>query len=752
MQKVVDEGKLKVRLLAPPVQLTGDPDIDRTATYEAVLVADDSSINSNNTFLDNYEVRISPKPELYSVRLSTSSKSLQEADKVMAEEELARLRLDEASLNAGVVFSTNIQPLLQKRLDDASAAASNSFKSYNGQITDLTSNLLSLTNVIADLNQKIFGITNGNNSFDTNAFLAARSALNTNQIHLESYSRQRDLVTLQLGLTESNLVELNNKVAAARDMGDVTAAYQAAVSSFETFWSGWAGSRSYFSSYSTNSDFHTNYSAVSILFRPQAVAGLKQITIDVIRKSFQEETNTPPQRWEQTRLKQTLDEISDLGSQISGLLLSSDYQFGIDDRWRRLNALNNQLFIKSRQLAADEIAFYVYRNSRRSSSPGQVPTTQAGSAPSEEEIENQTKTNAIEVINDKILNQLTCVSNDVFSVRADLDKIARSDFGKKGLKYMTNLTTLRGDLVYIDDLLESKMQIWSSIGNATNNILIEHYDPLTDRILAGNQAVFHLNVVHGMVTTTAYMLPDDGAAQMFGHAFADHFYAAQVTFFNPNDRPILIYGNTLRLVVRMNAADPSGRLSEDGILERQLWWAMYEPLDYDSLRRMMEGQQAHSWQNRLDQLLDAALMAGGGWVGVGAASSDFSQAFGVISALTPKLKDVINEDLVRNASNFHDKGLNSIEEIPAQGVITRDVFLPKGAIYGTYSFDTGLADELPMPAKEHRWNPFFLTTANDFGKIALQPAYIHDVRREEAYVKGKRILTSDPLTPSGATP
>jgi hypothetical protein len=248
------------------------------------------------------------------------------------------------------------------------------------------------------------------------------------------------------------------------------------------------------------------------------------------------------------------------------------------------------------------------------------------------------------------------------------------------------------------------------------------------------------------------MLPDDGAAQMFGHAFADHFYAAQVTFFNPNDRPILIYGNTLRLVVRMNAADPSGRLSEDGILERQLWWAMYEPLDYDSLRRMMEGQQAHSWQNRLDQLLDAALMAGGGWVGVGAASSDFSQAFGVISALTPKLKDVINEDLVRNASNFHDKGLNSIEEIPAQGVITRDVFLPKGAIYGTYSFDTGLADELPMPAKEHRWNPFFLTTANDFGKIALQPAYIHDVRREEAYVKGKRILTSDPLTPSGATP
>jgi hypothetical protein len=110
---------------------------------------------------------------------------------------------------------------------------------------------------------------------------------------------------------------------------------------------------------------------------------------------------------------------------------------------------------------------------------------------------------------------------------------------------------------------------------------------------------------------------------------------------------------------------------------------------------------------------------------------------------------MIEADLKRNAQNFRDKGLNSIEEIPANGVLTRCVFLPKGPIYGTYAYDQDEANGLPSSSVRRRWVPF-THDARAFGKVALVPAYIHDIRREEVYVEGKRILTSDPLSSGGA--
>ena len=77
------------------------------------------------------------------------------------------------------------------------------------------------------------------------------------------------------------------------------------------------------------------------------------------------------------------------------------------------------------------------------------------------------------------------------------------------------------------------------------------------------------------------------------------------------------------------------------------------------------------------------------------------------------------------------------------------MFLPKGPVYGTYNFDPARANDLPFAASEGRWNPFKADDSADFGKKALLPAYIHDIRREEVYVEGKRILTSDPLNSTG---
>jgi hypothetical protein len=43
-----------------------------------------------------------------------------------------------------------------------------------------------------------------------------------------------------------------------------------------------------------------------------------------------------------------------------------------------------------------------------------------------------------------------------------------------------------------------------------------------------------------------------------------------------------------------------------------------------------------------------------------------------------------------------------------------------------------------------------LVLDSSFGKLALEPAYIYDIRREEVYVDGKRILASNPLSTNPA--
>ena len=348
----------------------------------------------------------------------------------------------------------------------------------------------------------------------------------------------------------------------------------------------------------------------------------------------------------------------------------------------------------------------------------------------------------------RLTNLTTCLSNFAFDLRLPATKSKTNRRNKAW-----ELNDLRQKLAEVTPLAE-KAAYWKALKEKPS----ERANPLArgeagadelnndvvGRILRGEQAVFRLNVLHGVVSTTAFLLADDAAAQLFGQSFADQFYVAQVTFRNPNDRPILIYGNTMRLVVRMNAPSLLP-LAEDGQMLRKIWWATWEPLDYDAVRRMVEAQQEHSWQKRLEKAIDLASV-GLGFYGVAADPTKetlrFIAAFG---GMAPPLKNMLEADLKRNAVNFREKGLSNIEEIEAQKTITRCVFLPKGPIYGNYAVDIAEANELPFPSAEGRLNPF-KRSSRDFGKRALQPSYIHDIRREEVYVDGKRILASDPLT------
>jgi len=256
------------------------------------------------------------------------------------------------------------------------------------------------------------------------------------------------------------------------------------------------------------------------------------------------------------------------------------------------------------------------------------------------------------------------------------------------------------------------------------------------RIIAGDEAVFRFNVVHGLVATTAFLVPYDGVVNLFGAHFANQFYVAQVTLSNPNRQPILVYGNTLRLIVRMTAADPT-QLGDDGYPMRLNWWATYQPMDYNAVLLMLQRSNSENWKSRAAQFLDYATKAAG-FATIFTTSIDVAKGIAFFSGIVePATRDLLLEDLKKNEDNFQKVGLNQFEEIQAGASLTKFLFLPKGPIYGDYSYDHALASQMDLMAPAADAN---------FSKRVLRPTFIFNIRREEAYVEGKRILASDPLS------
>jgi hypothetical protein len=259
------------------------------------------------------------------------------------------------------------------------------------------------------------------------------------------------------------------------------------------------------------------------------------------------------------------------------------------------------------------------------------------------------------------------------------------------------------------------------------------------RIANGDEAVFRFNVVRGIVTTTAFLVPDDGAKQLFGGHFANQFYVAQVTLCNPNQQPILVYGNTLRLIVRMTAANPT-QLGDDGYPTRVDWWATYQPMDYKAVLLMLQRSTARDWRSWLAKGLDLGTKVAG-FGTLYTTSLDAAKGIAFFSGtVEPAIKDLLLEDLKKNEDNFQKVGLNEFEEIQPGASLTKYLFLPKGPIFGDYSYDHAGASQMALSAKD---------ADSTFGKKILRPTFIYNIRREEAYVEGKRILSSDPLSSVG---
>lgn len=816
MQKAVQEGKLKLRITSPPLQLTGDLSIDSSVTHEVILVADE--LPKGKKFSDVYEVRIGPAPSLMVIGPSKTAANLKETDQIMAEQELARLKLDSAQVTSGNTGLTNFFQALTKRMAVADKAGKDRIAVLDTNLAALkteqattTTELEGLTNAIAGIRSNLTAqaaiILTQTNAWKaaqadyatlTNQLAAAQQflkdtgtnqpatapamvaaikttndfGLNETQIkkQLTDAAKAHDDAATEQKSAQSTLVinekerqtkdaALNLAVAKTKDLQvekdklqadlkqlqsklDQTQIAQleneghiAALSVLTNFWTRWAGGRGdYTTAYSTAGVQQISDSSVSIKLRGKALTGLPWVSIDVIKKEeLQHEASEHEERLtltpsgahqaldkgpERPRLNKTLENLDALLPRLAGVLVAESRQVQAESRWRHVSTAASRLVVLGMELKTyaenPDLAF--------------SPSDYKGIVP-------------------KVEERLIAITNLTRAMTNLVDKLQQRYVMSENSRIhaTTALTQVRGALAQVRILQSSQAP------SDEEKELVKRAEPggdLVRRIRRGDQAIFRLNVLRGMVTTTAHLLANDGASQLFGPAFADQFHAAQVTFRNPNDKPILLYGNTMKLVVRMNVVLPIG-LSEEGELQRSRWWATYEPLDYDSIRRMIESQQERSWQKNMAGAMDLALAAGGGWLGVGGGGIDFPKAFGVMSALAPTLRGELLKDLQRNATNFRDRGLNSVEEIPANGVLTRYVFLPKGPIYGTYGYDEAEANDLPQSSMEKRWMPF-AKDANDFGSRALQPAYIHDVRREEVYVEGKRIIASDALTGNGA--
>jgi len=285
----------------------------------------------------------------------------------------------------------------------------------------------------------------------------------------------------------------------------------------------------------------------------------------------------------------------------------------------------------------------------------------------------------------------------------------------------------------------------------------------------GDLYQFRLNVLRGIVKTTLYVQPYDVSSSVYGDIFADHFFVAQVTLHNPNDKPVIVYGNEMKVVVRMNSSHPN-ILGEDGEYRRYGWWAVAEPIDYQTVESMLEHIIDNDPRSQAAQILRYISIVGSGAVAAFSSSIDVAKGAAVFSGVfEPSTRELLLSELEKNRSNFQESGFQRIEEIEPLGSLTRNVFLPKGPIFGDWAFNPYIASAIEDDAQslrdtdsfsnpeldkkfEHfitlKWNKLLKNEKNatKYARLALMPSYITGIRREEVYVKGKRILASDPIT------
>ena len=344
-QQAIQKGKVRVRAIAPPLQLTGDDNVDMSTTHQVLLVADD--LPNNVSFTNVYEVRVGPKDVLCTVRPAQASDSMSNADHILIEEQLTRLRLDRATLQSVDSFATNFLPTAQARLEEARVAStanqSNLMVLVQKNIdvlAEANANHIAIDVAIEGTNAWIKASTNsGSNPEQILAAQAKRAALTNDKTEKEKEIQALNLQmaklkALQAGET-SRLNTVESVVATFKSGQKTASAGVKALEVLESFWAGLKTDKDRLSEMATLENRYSMPSAVTVSFRALSLKGFPEITIEVIRRD-RKLSNSDAGIQKDKRdddLGKVLTELDSIQSTLKGFLQAEDRK--IDPTSRR---------------------------------------------------------------------------------------------------------------------------------------------------------------------------------------------------------------------------------------------------------------------------------------------------------------------------------------------------------------------------------------------------------------------------------
>ena len=170
-----------------------------------------------------------------------------------------------------------------------------------------------------------------------------------------------------------------------------------------------------------------------------------------------------------------------------------------------------------------------------------------------------------------------------------------------------------------------------------------------------------------------------------------------------------------------------------------IWEDYYRPMTFQSVLTSLMSVTDSSWQRQVVKYLTAAGEVAGGLVGITSIAGKFGNktysdavAFGV-GVIVPEVGKILLDDLSQHINNLQSASLDTIKEVPPNGVVDGYIFFPKGPIYG-YGIDEFSITE-----------PSFIVNI-DNTDVQVEAALVEQSYKLDSGIKSSGELTTDALS------
>ncbi|MBF8276581.1 MAG: hypothetical protein HW390_1654 [Candidatus Brocadiaceae bacterium] len=196
--------------------------------------------------------------------------------------------------------------------------------------------------------------------------------------------------------------------------------------------------------------------------------------------------------------------------------------------------------------------------------------------------------------------------------------------------------------------------------------------------------------------------------------------------------------------IKVNPSPRDLALSADGTKQAEfdaqgfIWEDYYRPMTFQSVLTSLMAVTESSWQRQLVKCLTTAGEVAGGLVGITSIAGTFGNkgysdavAFGV-GVILPETSKLLLDDLSQHISNLQAASLDTIREVPPNGVVDGYIYFPKGPIFG-YGIDEFSVTE-----------PSFIVNI-DNTDVQVEATLVEMSYKLESGIKSSSDLTTDAL-------